>query len=71
MGVSEDSLGGWQMAWRELEEDGITPIRDFAHLSFGETHDEVVYAVRDGLVDAGSVRTNHPGVSERRKAKST
>ena len=58
MAVSESSLGGWQMAWRELEENGIDPYRDFRALRFGETHDRVVFAVRDGLVDAGTVRTN-------------
>lgn len=58
MGVSEDSLGGWLMAWRELKENGIDPHKDFKELSFGETHDDVVYAVRDGLVDVGTVRTN-------------
>jgi signal transduction histidine kinase/DNA-binding response OmpR family regulator/ABC-type phosphate/phosphonate transport system substrate-binding protein/HPt (histidine-containing phosphotransfer) domain-containing protein len=58
MGVSEGSLGGWQMAWRELKENGIDPHRDFKKLQFGETHDEVVNAVRDGLVDVGTVRTN-------------
>jgi two-component system, sensor histidine kinase and response regulator len=58
--VSENSLGGWQMAWRELEENGIAPYRDFRPLQFAETHihDSVVYAVRDGLADAGTVRTN-------------
>jgi two-component system, sensor histidine kinase and response regulator len=58
MAVSEDSLGGWRMAWRELKEQGIDPHRHFRSLSFGDTHDGVVYAVRDGLVDAGTVRTN-------------
>ncbi len=60
MAVSENSLGGWQMAWRELEENGIAPYRDFRPLQFAETHihDSVVYAVRDGLADAGTVRTN-------------
>jgi len=58
MAVSEDSLGGWRMAWRELKEQGIDPHRHFPSLTFGDTHDKVVYAVRDGLVDAGTVRTN-------------
>ncbi len=58
MGVSEGSLGGWLMAWRELKENGINPSKDFKKLHYGETHDEVVYAVRDGLVDVGTVRTN-------------
>ena len=58
MAVSESSLGGWQATWRELLENGIDPYRDFRTLLFGEIHDNVVYAVRDGLVDAGAVRTN-------------
>jgi signal transduction histidine kinase/DNA-binding response OmpR family regulator len=58
MGVSEGSLGGWQMTWRDLKDKGLKPHRDFKSLRFGETHDEVVYAVRDGLVDIGTVRTN-------------
>ena len=58
MGVSEESLGGWLAAWRELKENGINPSRDFKEMLWGETHDHVVYAVRDGLVDAGAVRTN-------------
>jgi two-component system, sensor histidine kinase and response regulator len=58
MAVSETSLGGWLMAWREFKEKGIDPHRDFGALRFNETHDEVVYAVRDRLVDAGTVRTS-------------
>ena len=58
MAAEERSLGGWQMAWRELKEAGIDPFKDFADLSFGEIHDAVVYAVRDGKVDAGTVRTD-------------
>jgi two-component system, sensor histidine kinase and response regulator len=58
MAVSETSLGGWQMTWRELLENGIDPYRDFRDLRFGETHDEVVMAVLEGRVDAGTVRTN-------------
>ncbi len=58
MGVSENSLGGWLMAWRELKENGIDPYKDFKELLHTETHDEVVFAVRDGLVDVGTVRTN-------------
>ncbi len=58
MAVSESSLGGWLMAWRELKENGVDPYRDFNELRFDETHDRVVYAVRDRLIDAGTVRTN-------------
>ncbi len=58
MGVSEESLGGWLMAWCELKEQGFNPSSDFKELYYGQTHDEVVYAVRDGFVDVGTVRTN-------------
>lgn len=58
MAVAEDSFGGWQMAWRELKEHGIDPHRDFRGFRFGATHDEVVYAVRSGEVDAGTVRSD-------------
>ncbi|MFV0439071.1 MAG: response regulator [Desulfopila sp.] len=58
MAVAESSMGGWEMAWRELAVHHIDPQRDFSSLRFAGTHDEVVYAVRDGKVDAGTVRTN-------------
>ncbi len=58
MAVSEKSFGGWRMAWREMKEHSIDPHRDFKQLLFGGTHDAVVYAVRDGRVDAGTVRTD-------------
>jgi PAS domain S-box-containing protein len=46
------------MAWREFRKAGIDPFKNFASISFGGTHDDVVYAVRDGKVDAGTVRTD-------------
>ncbi len=58
MAVSRTSFGGWYAAWRYLLTHGINPDQDFSHLSFGETHDSVVFAVRDGKVDAGTVRTD-------------
>jgi signal transduction histidine kinase len=58
MAVEETSLGGWRAAWRELHAGHIDPYRDFRRLLFGNTHDAVVYAVRDGTVDAGTVRTD-------------
>jgi len=58
MAVDELSLGGFHAAWRELKEAGIEPYRDFKPLRFGGTHDAVVYAVRDGTVDAGTVRSD-------------
>jgi len=58
MAVKETSFGGWRMAWREFKEKDIDPYRDFKELRFGGTHDAVVYAVRDGKADAGTVRTD-------------
>jgi PAS domain S-box-containing protein len=58
MGVDSTSFGGWQMAWREFKEAGIDPFSDFSSMEFGGTHDAVVYAVRDGRVDAGTVRSD-------------
>ncbi|MBA3033601.1 MAG: PhnD/SsuA/transferrin family substrate-binding protein [Gammaproteobacteria bacterium] len=51
------SFGGWHVGWRELQRQGLNPQRDFAQFSFAGTHDAVVYAVRDGRADAGTVRT--------------
>ncbi len=58
MAVDESSLGGWQAAWGALHDAGVDPYRDFRFLSFGGTHDAVVYAVLDGRMDAGTVRTD-------------
>ena len=58
MGVEENSLGGWLAVWRELQDRGVNPYRYFGDLRFGETHDSVIYAVRKGSVDVGTVRTD-------------
>ncbi len=58
MGVDETSLGGFMMALRELKSAGLNPYRELKEISFGGTHDRVVMAVREGLVDAGTVRTD-------------
>jgi len=58
MATAEGSFGGWRMAWRELKEKGIDPYKDFKDLKFGGTQDAVVYSVRDGGVDAGTVRAD-------------
>ncbi|WP_172649512.1 PhnD/SsuA/transferrin family substrate-binding protein [Thiolapillus brandeum] len=57
MAVDKTSLGGFQMAWKELRNIGINPYRDTAMLRFGGTHDAVVRAVQRGEVDVGTVRT--------------
>jgi len=58
MAVDKVSLGGFQMAWRELNTNGIHLYRDMASVAFAGTHDEVVKAVVDGDVDVGTVRTD-------------
>jgi ABC-type phosphate/phosphonate transport system substrate-binding protein len=59
MGVHENAFGGWWVAWREFKRKQIDPYKDFKKLSFaGFPQDNIVYAVRDGKVDAGTVRTD-------------
>lgn len=58
MAVDETSLGGYQMAWRELKAVGVDPQADFSDLQFGSTHDRVVLSVLEGKVDAATVRTD-------------
>ncbi|MDH5469493.1 MAG: PhnD/SsuA/transferrin family substrate-binding protein [Gammaproteobacteria bacterium] len=56
--VAEDAFGGFQMAWRELVDAGIDPFNDFSTLHFvGFPQDNIVFDVRDGKMDAGTVRT--------------
>lgn len=58
MAVSENAFGGFQMAWRELKNKGIDPFEDFSEIRFsGFPQDGIVYAVRHGIVDAGTIRT--------------
>jgi two-component system sensor histidine kinase TtrS len=55
--VSADAFGGFQMAWRELKEAGVDPYGDLSRLQFFDfPQDNIVFAVRDGLIDAGTVR---------------
>lgn len=58
MAVDETSLGGFQMAWRELKANGINPYEHFSSLTYGGIHDNVVRAVLHGEVDVGTVRTD-------------
>jgi len=58
MAVEESSFGGWQMAYKEFKDNGIDPLSDFAKVEFGGKHDNVVFAVQNGSVDAGTVRTD-------------
>ena len=57
MAVSPVAFGGFQMAWRELIENGIDPFRDFSELQFaGFPQDKIIHAVENGSVDAATVR---------------
>ena len=58
MGVKKKAFGGFQMAWLEFKMIGIDPFEDFSSLKFsGFPQDKIVYAVLNGEVDAGTVRT--------------
>ncbi len=57
--VAPRAFGGFQMAWREFKDQGIDPFKDFKEILFmGFPQDDIVFAVRDGRVDAGTVRTD-------------
>ncbi|MEJ2065956.1 MAG: phosphate/phosphite/phosphonate ABC transporter substrate-binding protein [Reinekea sp.] len=58
MAVEASSFGGWQMAYKEFLDHGIDPISDLGSLQFGNKHDNVVLAIQNGEVDAGTVRTD-------------
>ncbi|MBU1225479.1 MAG: diguanylate cyclase [Gammaproteobacteria bacterium] len=59
MGVGKDTFGGFQMAQLELQDAGVDPFKDLKRLEFaGLPQDNIVYAVRDASVDAGTVRTD-------------
>ncbi|MBT9614136.1 MAG: PhnD/SsuA/transferrin family substrate-binding protein [Burkholderiales bacterium] len=59
MAVHENAFGGWWLAWRELKRTNIDPYKDFKRLQFaGFPQDDIVFAVRDGKADAGTVRTD-------------
>jgi len=57
--VAKTAFGGFQMAWQVFDEADIDPFRDFSDLRFmGFPQDDIVYAVRDKKLDAGTVRTD-------------
>jgi len=58
MAVDKNSFGGWLMARHHIQKYGISPDKHFKSMTFGGTHDAVVYAVAKGEVDAGTVRTD-------------
>lgn len=56
--VKKSSFGGWQMAYKEFIDAGIDPFKDFSSMEFSGKHDNVVFAVQNEQVDAGTVRTD-------------
>lgn len=56
--VKKSSFGGWQMAFKEMLDQGIDPFKDFKSLDFLGKHDNVVFAVLNEQVEAGTVRTD-------------
>jgi len=67
MGVKPGAFGGFQMAWRELKNKNIDPFTEIKELQFsGFPQTAVVMAVKNKLVDAGTVRT---GILEMLAAK--
>ena len=59
MGVHPNGFGGWWMAKRTLLQHNIDPDIEFKRLEFsGTPQDKVVLAVKQGQVDAGTVRTD-------------
>ena len=51
-------FGGALMAWRLLLDNGIDPQKDTAAFLEGKEHDNVVLAVKNGLVEVGTVRSD-------------
>ncbi|MBT5109386.1 MAG: PhnD/SsuA/transferrin family substrate-binding protein [Rhodospirillaceae bacterium] len=56
--VARGAFGGFQMAWKALADHELDPFADLSDLQFlGFPQDKMVYAVRDGVADAGTVRS--------------
>ncbi|MEK7322417.1 MAG: phosphate/phosphite/phosphonate ABC transporter substrate-binding protein, partial [Pseudomonadota bacterium] len=55
--VGTSAFGGFQMAWREMNQHGITSLKKLQLITLGFPQDNVVRAVLNNRADAGSVRT--------------
>ncbi len=55
--VNVNSFGGWVMGRKELADHRVD-VDELGELRFFDSHDAVVLAVKNGLVDAGTVRTD-------------
>jgi signal transduction histidine kinase/ABC-type phosphate/phosphonate transport system substrate-binding protein len=59
MAVHPNAFGGWWMALRTFKQHGIDPEKYFAKIKYsGLPQDKIVYAVKNGSADAGTVRTD-------------
>jgi len=58
MVTKASSFGGGQMAMRLLLQNGIDYRKDFAEFKEGGKHDNVILAVKNGAMDAGTVRSD-------------
>lgn len=56
--VDKESFGGWQVTWKEMQDQGINPDNYFSQFDFLGTHDKVVMSVLNHEYDAGTVRTD-------------
>jgi len=55
--ISPEAFGGFQIAWSQMQKQGVDAFRDLASLRFmGFPHDEVIAAVARKEVDAGIIR---------------
>ncbi len=53
-----NAFASWIAVCREFKHAGIDPYKDFKTIKCVKTMDAVVYAVKNGEVDAGSIRTD-------------
>ncbi len=59
MAVHPSAFGGWWMALRTFKQHGIDPEKEFSKIEYsGFPQDKIVYAVKQGKIDAGTVRTD-------------
>jgi signal transduction histidine kinase len=58
MSLYDRPMSSWAMVLRLLKVHHIDPYKDFKEVRSSDSEDDVVYSVRDGEVDAGSVITN-------------
>lgn len=56
--VEKSSFGGWQMSYKVILDMGIDPFKEFKKVDFAGKHENVVLAVQNGTMDAGTVRTD-------------